>query len=297
MSQLQGITMTPKKPSRRNIRKLLARLNPKGMSLQPGAYGGIPNETALDIAAAAGMAGQVGDPQKLAVLTLCLRWWPGMFEAPMTEVGYRTIHHRRQHVGIDGTVLKWTEREKIAVEAPAELPAFQRMASLVATCIERRVHRDRDNFELNLIDQLKAEMHHQPRPPLRRLHARPVEDALADRIHASSDFLKRWARAVIHEYRNPNHCQACQMWGRVGEVPKAIMEMGKIVKIDWLTCETCLGQGVLPWSAHRRAQALVIGVHPFRAFLAAHHDGALSLLRTLEDRGAELLLKRLGPSD
>lgn len=304
-----------KRPSRRNLRKLLARLNPRGQTFQGGGFGSIPIETALDIAAACGMAGQSGDPQKLAVLALCLRWWPGMFEGPQTVIGHVKLHHHpKKHLfeyddgkgPIDPKRLLFLHGccELRPVERPSETDAFKRITGLIERCIYNRIRRDQFIHEDNLHAQIKAQLHGERLPELGRTYGRVLPDALVDdrllvpqldeRGQVHYPMLERWSRVVIDEYRNPNHCQACQQYGRVGEVPKAIYEDAKLVRFDWMACPICFGQGVMAWSAHRRAQALGIGIHPFRDYLAVHHDGALALIRTLEDRGAELVLKRLG---
>lgn len=257
---------------RRNVAKLLARLNPKGMALQPspGNSRAEPLETALDIAGALGAASAAGPGPHLAVLVLCLRWWPGVFEGPAKTVGYRTIHHQpKRHAKIDDKKRECFLRgccERIPIEGPTETPAFARVVSLLARRLDLAV-RARSNL-----------------PP-----------ELEDRIGLV--LLDRWARAVIAEYRQPNHCQTCTPWGRAGEVPHPITENGKIVRVDWSTCPTCAGAAVLAWSVKRRARALKIGEHPFRNHLATHHDGALSLLRELEWRGARRLIRHLGFPD
>lgn len=282
----------PAPPRRnRNVRKLLARLHPKVMGFRPGA-GGVPLETAIDVAAAAGMAGQKSASHQLAVLTLCLRWWPGMFEGPNRVIGHKTITHKRRELkGKTEVVHTW--QEHLAVEGPSETAAFQRIASLVATCMQRRILRDFQLYDDHLNSALAAQIAGLPPPRKPRLHGPALDESLMERVLAPT-FLARWARVVIDEYRHPNHCQTCAGTNRPGEVLQFIKERGQIVDFKWETCEACTGQGVTAWSAHRRAQAVTIGVHPFRNYLAAHHNGALALLRTLEDRGASALLQRLG---
>lgn len=275
----------------RNVRKLLARLHPKVMGFRPGA-GGVPMETAIDVAAAAGMAGHGSAPHQLAVLALCLRWWPGMFEGPNRVIGYRTLTHKRTQM-VAGQAMTRTWQEQVAIEGPSETAAFQRMASLVATCIERRILRD---YRLNdewLNAALAAQIAGLPAPRKPKLHGAALDEAMIEKVLAPA-FLARWARVVIDEYRHPNHCQSCSATNRPGEVPRFLKERGQIVGVKWEVCEACTGEGVTAWSAHRRAAAVTIGVHPFRNYLAPHHNGALALLRTLEDRGASALLQRLG---
>lgn len=257
---------------RRNVAKLLARLNPKGMNLAPSAgnsRGGIPEETALDVAGALGYASSRGAGPRLAAVVLCLRWWPGLIEGPLRVVGYREI---RQTDVVAGA--KRVRVEMLSVEAPAETSAFRFVASLLATRLGRSVLRHQ---------RLRAD-----RPRLEQIDAE-----LAARVLAR-DFLDAWARAVIHEYRHPNHCQTCTPWGRAGEVPRPVSENGKVVRVEWRTCEVCLGAGVLAWSSKRRAKLLRIGEHPWRNLLNPIHEGALSLLRELEWRGARALVRRLG---
>lgn len=282
----------------RNVRKLLARLYPKVARLQPGA-GGVPVETAIDIAAAAGLAGGGSDAHRLAVLTLCLRWWPGMFEGPLQVIGYRAVWHRDTRIDrrVDGddvdVVTRW--KENVSIEAPAETPAFRRIVSLIIHCLHTRVCEDFERHEADVVDAIRAEIHRLPKPKPRRTHApRPVAERTLNRV-SDTAFLDDWARAVIHEYRYPNHCQACQSFGQAGMVPVFRKdEKGNLLGIDYVACETCIGQGVVAWSSHRRAKALHVSVHLFRNELKPYHEGALALLRTLEERGAGLLLRHLG---
>lgn len=283
------------RPRSRNVRKLLARLYPKVARLQPGG-GGVPVETAIDIAAAAGLAGHGSAPHQLAVLTLCLRWWPGMFEGPLQVVGRRVIHHKlvRYDRRAEATVVEKI-REELPIEAPSETAAFRRIVSLIEHCLHSRILDDFERHDANLTDALKAELHYLPRPKPRRTHApRAVDERVLQRV-SDPRFLGRWARAVIHEYRYPNHCQSCQVFGQAGMVPVFRKdEKGNIEGVDYVACEACMGQGVVAWSAHRRAEALTISVHTFRNQLKPYHEGALALLRTLEERGAGLLLRFLG---
>lgn len=290
MNETNDVSAVPHR-RHRNVRKLMARLNPKVMGFRPG-MGGTPLETAIDVAAAAGMAGHSSAPHQLAVLALCLRWWPGMFEGPNQVVGYRTVTHKETRTVLgEKLVHKWQER--IAIEAPGETAAFQRIVSLLVTCIGRRILRDHELHHAHLDACLVAQYAGTAAPRKPRLHGHPLTEPQLEK-YLNPTFLHEWARAVIAEYRHPNHCQACQTWGRLGEVPRFAKEHGQIVGVRWEVCETCIGQGVLAWSAHRRAKELGIGVHPFRQLLAPHHNGALALLRTLEDRGAAALLHRLG---
>jgi hypothetical protein len=259
-------------PRRRNVAKLLARLNPKGMNLAPSAgnsRGGVPEETALDIAGALGYVSAQGPGPRLAAVVLCLRWWPGLIEGPAKVVGYREI---RQTDLVRGE--KRVRIEKLSLEGPTETAAFRFVAALLASRLGRSVERHH---------RMRTE-----RPRLTQFDAETMARVLAP------GFLAAWARAVIHEYRHPNHCQTCTPWGRAGEVPRPVYDNGKAKKVDWRTCDVCLGAGVLAWSAKRRAKMLRIGEHPWRNLLNPIHEGALSLLRELEWRGARALVRRLG---
>lgn len=261
---------------RRNVAKLLARLNPKIMPLEasPGHSTAPSVETAIDIAAALGAAGQGGAKHRLAVTALCLRWWPSLIEGPSQVVGHVDV--ARKHVtsvpnwrgGRDRVEVKYTER--MPVEVPAETEAFRRMADLIAFRLQRRIELDRAK---------KVGV--------------PLSDELATRVLAP-DFLQPWARLVIHEYRHPNHCPTCTSWGRPGEVPDLQMQNGKATGVTWKVCETCDGQGVMAWSGNRRAKAMHIRAATWADFLNIHHAGALTLLRELEWRGALLVVRRLG---
>lgn len=281
----------------RNVRKLLSRLNPKAQGFH-GGCGGIPVETAIDIAGAVGMAAGGYDPQRLAVLVLCLRWWPGMFEGPRVAIGHRIVHHDpKLH---DHDAFKDKKRklfltgccERIPIEGPSETAAFRRLADLVAACLRRRILLDFHAQDEAVIAEIRARLHGEPIPRRRRPYGRPLPDTLMGRV-CTTAFLQDWSRVVIAEFRKPNPCPTCQPYGRIGEVARAKYEDGILVKFEWTQCEACWGSGVTAWSSHRRAAALHIGNHPFRDFLKVHHDGALALLRTLEDRGARALLKRL----
>lgn len=257
---------------RRNVAKLLARLNPKGMNLAPSAgntRGGVPDETALDIAGALGYASQKGPGPRLAAIVLCLRWWPGLIEGPVTVVGYREIRQTDIFRG-----KKRVRIERLSVEAASETDALRMVADVIATRLSARVRR---------VQEMRAQF-----PRLEQVPADLVARATAP------DFLRAWSRAVIHEYRHPNHCQTCTPWGRAGEVPRTVEEGGKVVRVEWRTCDTCAGAGVLAWSSKRRAKLLHIGEHPWRNHLNVVHEGALSLLRELEWRGARALVRRLG---
>lgn len=304
----------------RNVAKLLARLNPKSMPLKPGGgFGGIPEETAIDIAGALGAAAWGSKPgaKRLAVMVLCMRWWPAVFDGPDQVIGYRDEVRTTNVTRITGQraamatpdpynplrlrhrALRETSRiqtrERVAITATGETPSFRAVVSLLSNAIERSILRDQYRAQLRIGDELWAWLKKDPRVSVTArgpLHGPPLPDAMTARVLADG-FMGAWSRLVIHEYRNPHHCQTCTTWGRAGEVP-AFEGDGTDAKLVWITCPTCLGAGVTDWSSKRRAAALSIGEHPFRDFLRAHHNGALTLLRELEWRGALLLVARLG---
>lgn len=282
---------------RRNVAKLLARLNPKGMPAEPSPGHGtsMPLETAIDIAGALGAAGQGGAGPRLAVLALCLRWWPGMFEGPSRPVAYRLVHHNpKWHKLLDLPKTEFTSAccERIPIEVPAETQAFRIVASLLEHRMRRHVMHLQARAQTTIADELAKAA-----AVMTIAHVAAIRDlATLDRA-SSPEFLGDWSRVVIHEYRHPNHCPTCTPWGKAGEVPRTVEENGKVVRVEWRTCEICLGAAVLAWGSKRRAKALRIGEHPFRNLLSPIHEGALSLLRELEWRGARLLVKRLGLAD
>jgi len=285
---------------RRNVAKLLARLHPKGIS-EPFAGGrstAPERETALDIAGALGAASQAGPAQRLAIHVLCLRWWPGLFEGPSRVVGYRSVvptappttprSIRRATPCATAPALT-----RVPVEQPAETAAFRALADLIGSRLAIRIQRDRAAQDAELIRHLAAWVHGGPLPNTSAAQAMAGEslhDDLAARVLAPA-FRANWARAVIEEYRNPNHCPSCHGYG---ERLQLTTVAGSRARVDVASCDHCIGQGVMPWSKKRRAQRLVIGEHPFRQFLNAYHEGALALLRELEHRGAVLLLRHLG---
>lgn len=285
---------------RRNVAKLLARLHPKGIT-EPFAGGrstAPERETALDIAGALGAAGQAGPAQRLAIHVLCLRWWPGLFEGPSRVVGYRsvvptappTMPRSIRRVAPCAAAPALT---RVPVEQPAETAAFRVLADLIGSRLAIRIQRDRAAQDAELIRHLAAWVHGGPLPNTSAAQAMAGEclhDDLAARVLAPT-FLADWARAVIAEYRNPNHCPSCRGYG---ERLQLTALAGSRARVDVASCDHCIGQGVMPWSKKRRAQQLVIGEHPFRQFLNAYHEGALALLRELEHRGAVLLLRHLG---
>lgn len=292
--------LQPQPFRRRNVAKMLARLHPKGIT-EPfnGARSTAPQrETAMDIAGALGAAGQAGPAQRLAVHVLCLRWWPGLFEGPARVVGHRTVSLTRpsgssrratRHVPPDQPA----PTERIPVERPAETLVFQRLADLVGARLGSRIRRDRLRQDEELIQLLSAWVHGGPASPVSeaRYGAREcLDDALAERVLAPA-FLGSWSRAVIEEYRHPNHCVSCHGFGDCLQLTGL---GGSCARADVVRCEQCIGQGVVPWSKKRRARQLSIGEHPYRNYLNAHHEGALALLRELEHRGAVLLLRHLG---
>ena len=286
---------------RRNVAKMLARLHPKGIA-EPfnGARSTAPHrETAMDIAGALGAAGQAGPAQRLAVHVLCLRWWPGLFEGPARVVGHRTVprslppwspppkHAPRE---LDAST------ERVPIEQPVETLAFRQLADLIGSRIAVQIRRDRVRQDEELVQWLYAWVHcaAAPRLPNDRAGAREcLDDALYERVLAPA-FLGCWSRAVIKEFRYPNHCASCQGFG---ERLQLIGLGGSRARADVASCEHCIGQGVVSWSKKRRAWHLSIGEHPFRNYLNAHHEGALALLRELEHRGAILLLRHLGTDD
>ena len=254
---------------RRNVAKLLARLNPKSMPLSfsgPGSTA-IDVETSLDIAGALGAAARGQPIYRLAVIALCLRWWPGMFEAPTRTISHTAV--RRSYTArVAGEMTQKTYIEQMPVEVAGETPAFKSIAGMVATQLERSVTRSKNDASM------------------------PVE--LWTRVTAAQ-FLGAWSRLVIHEYRFPHHCPTCTPFGRVGEVPKMEhSDNGKSVSICWWPCTTCTGQGLMSWSVKRRSKAMKISEHPWRANLNLHHEHALSVLRELEWRGARRVVKQLG---
>ncbi|MGO1000740.1 hypothetical protein [Lysobacter sp. CA196] len=286
---------------RRNIAKMLARLHPRGMS-EPfsGARSTAPQqETALDIAGALGAAGRNSPGHRFAIQVLCLRWWPGQFEGPLTVVGHRAVTHWRPRVIRSGVRAAQNTPpsseevvEQMPIERPSETAAFRRLADMLGTRLAARVSRDRARLDDELVRGLRAWTKGQvPHPPLADANAfvAAIDDKLAGRV-LTPDFLAAWARAVIEEYRHPNHCTVCQGGGE----RLVLTGLGSAQAMaDMRSCDHCIGQGVLPWSKKRRAQQLVIGEHPFRNHLNTYHEGALALLRELEYRGAILLLRHI----
>lgn len=235
-----------------NIRKQMAKLNPRSMPLEfSGSRGtGTPALTAIDISQA--LAASDGDPKRrLAINVLCLRWWPAMVDGP----GIAQYRHaeRKNRSGE-----KVVERVYIG-ERPADTPALLAVLGLVGRCLER--------------------------------YAKRLPDDTAEKV-ACPEFIARWSRAVVDEYRHPHVCRACAAFGRPGEAPIAKMEAGKVVGFVWTLCDSCGGTGAQPWGRDRRAAAVRIGVGTFRAQLQEGHEGALALLRELELRGQQLVEKK-----
>lgn len=247
-----------------NVAKLMARLNPKSVPLEfRGARGtGAPALTAIDIAAALGVAGAGGHRDRLAVDVLCLRWWPARVEGPARTVSYRLVHHYPDaHKRLKLPMTKFTSAccEKIPVEAPSETPAFQHIAAVV----ERKLRCDTAGIK----DRTRLDR---------------------------TGFMPAWARAVIHEYRHPNHCPVCKHFGQPGSIPRPVEVQGKIVRFEWLLCDHCGGDGVMPWGKYRRAKALRMREGTYRALeLNDAHEAALSWLREKESTGALLVLGAL----
>lgn len=172
----------------------------------------------------------------------------------MRVVGHRPVKRK------DGSGKEYIEQ--MPVERPGETVALLMIIALLERSLKRRV-------------------------------VRTVDAELQPKVLAGV-FLGRWSRAVIEEYRQPHHCQACKSYGRPREVPVPIREGEKIVKFDWTLCDTCDGQGVVAWGVHRRAKMVRLREGTFRSELNEIHDGALALLRELEHRGAVMLVRRLG---
>lgn len=255
--------------ARRNLAKEMAKLNPRSVPLL-GSRGGMPDITPEDVAGALGLACSRGPGPRLAVLVVALRWWPGLMEGAQQTVAYRELIHRDR-----GTGKKWVE--KIPVEAPAESPAFQFVASLIAT----RLH---DLFVKHVrpesVTRTRGDV--QPRLP-DGLYARVTHPATA----------AAWARVVIGEFRHPRHCTTCTPWGMAGQIPVPAEEHGKVVEVRWDTCPNCAGAGALGWGSGRRAKALGIRRQDFAAYLADTHEAALTLLRELEWRGVRFIKRCL----
>lgn len=241
---------------RRNVRKVMARLNPSSMPLVvSGSRGtGQPELTGIDIAAA--LAAANGDHRRrLAIDVLCLRWWPARMEGPPVVVGHR--EERRPLGGGKHEVIR------LPIERPAETEPFVALASLVA----RRLS----------------------------MHARQsiADDGVAAQVLAES-FLHRWSRAVIEEFRNPNVCASCRHHGRPGELAKPVSEGGRVVRFEWVLCDECGGTGTVPWSKDRRAKAVKVRKATFREVLNDSHDGAILLLQELERRGERYVAHHFG---
>lgn len=304
-----NITSSSPQPMRRrrSTAKLLARLNPKGMGIPDGGGRGTSGsvESAIDIAAALGYIGAAGPGPRLAAMTLCLRWWPGLFEgAPkvvarhdvvrtqnvtrITSERERVFVEHPVHAGVAWRRLKREEQtirytESMPVEMPSETESFRVLAGILETRMGQRLARAREAGE---------EWHKTGLKSRTRIET-PIDAATFEKVSAPG-FLARWARAVIHEYRHPNQCPTCLGYGERLKMQED--EHGK-VKAVVTGCEECGGQGVTPWSVKRRGKAVRIGEHVFRGHLNRHHDGALALLRELEHRGATALLRRLGLPD
>lgn len=247
---------------RRNLAKAMARLHPKAAPLQ--SSGGAPDETPLDIAGAIGMACSSSPGKRLAVAVLALRWWPGLHEGVAVTVARKKIHHHESRVGRT-TVKAW--EEKVAVERPSATEARRAVNRILADRLGARIRAIVGRATPELARNMGFT------PDLQRRVLCPL-------------FLARWADTVIAEFQHPNHCQTCTPWGRAGEVPAMVEEGGKVVSVEWRTCDACAGAGVAPWSSKRRARGLRISEHTMRNSLKPLHEGALALLRELEYRGA-----------
>lgn len=291
----------PRPFRRRNVAKMLARLHPKGIA-EPfnGARSTAPQrETAMDIAGALGAAGQAGPAQRLAVHVLCLRWWPGLFEGPTRVAGHRTVPVSAplwSSAPMRTSSDPQAPTERVPIERPAETMAFRKLADLIGSRIETQIRRDRTRQDDELVQRLSAWVHGRAAPQLpdERTGAREcLDDALIERVLTPA-FLGHWSRAVIEEFRYPNHCASCRGFGDCLQLTGL---GGSRARADVVSCEHCIGQGVVSWSKKRRARQLSISEHPFRNYLNPHHESALALLRELEHRGAVLLLRHLGTDD
>lgn len=253
----------------RNLAKQMAKLHPKSLNLH-GASGGIPDITSEDVAGALGLACSCGPGPRLAVLVVALRWWPGLMDGVQKTVGHMEIIHRDK-----GRGAKWTER--IPVEAPAESPSFQFLANIIATRLHGR-----------FIRYVRPESAARARGDIRPRMPDPIYARLTSKATSSA-----WARVVIAEYRQPNHCTVCTPWGRAGQVPVPVEERGRVVEIRWDTCLNCAGAGALSWGSGRRAKALGIRRADFANHMADTHEDALTMLRELEWRGVRYIKRRL----
>lgn len=247
----------------RNVAKLLARLNPRSMRLEASAGRGtsVPDLTSIDIAGALGAAAGGDARMRLAIDVLCLRWWPARVEGPMRTVGHRLVHHDpdwHKKLGIPMTQFTSACCERVPVEAPSETPAFTAIADLIG----------------------------------RRLYLKT--DGLPSRVR-ETDFIQRWARAIIAEYRKPNHCPTCSPGPQPGELAIPRYKGSTLVNIEWVVCPECDGSAVAAWSKRRRARSAQIREGTFRhSGMSEIHDGALALLRELEHRGARALVRSVG---
>lgn len=262
----------------KNLPKMMARLNPKGLNLTGGS-GGAPEFTPEDVAAALGWAAAQGPGPKLAVTVVELRLWPGAHEGAKVTVGHRTLTHYGERIKggvLKGKRSKWVE--KIPVEAPTETASFQFVANVLANGLRmgiQRLYRP------------------QSQPRARGDVLLRMPDSLFMRIVGSGELLGKWSRAVIEEYRRPHHCTNCTNHGKAGSVPKLVEERGKIVGVKWDTCPRCDGRGTTDWGSGRRAACIEVRRADFANYLSPHHNDALTLLRELDQRGTTLIKQRL----
>lgn len=262
--------------ARRNLAKLMAKLNPRSVPLL-GSRGGMPDITPEDVAGALGLACSRGPGPRLAVLVVALRWWPGLMDGVTRTFGHRTIVHHVRTRALGGKAVRKAVTEKIPIEAPAESAAFQIVAQIVATKLCARFSR---HYRAESTPRARGDI--QPRLP----------DGLYARV-THPDTAAAWARVVIDEFRHPRHCTTCTPWGMAGQIPVPVEEHGKVVEVRWDTCPNCAGAGALGWGSGRRAKALGIRRQDFAAYLADTHEAALTLLRELEWRGVRFIKRCL----
>lgn len=235
-----------------NIRKQMAKLNPRSMPLVVSGARGTrgPELDATDVAAALAASG--GDPKRrLAITVLCLRWWPAAVEGPGIA-RYQTVERK----GKDG---KPEMVREYAGEEPVDTQMMRQVLGLLRRCLLR--------------------------------YAMKLPEGMVGKV-TSEAFLDRWARVVIDEYRHPHVCPACAPFGHPGSVPKAMAPSGKVTGFEWALCDACGGTGTQPWGRDRRAGAVRMRAATFREHLESGHAGALLLLRELEFRAVQMVGKK-----
>lgn len=293
---------------RRNVGKLLTRLQPKSLPLMPrkGSSGYREPwdiEDGVTIAGALGAVAARGPGPAFAVTVLCLRWWPDYVLGP--EVVH--VHSQPTESATPAPRGKGPRKvgskvgaRSLLQDVPLKL-GYGRSERLVREKVEAgekgkgkpvMVKRAVESVSRHLTFRpaLQPLLHFANRGFEKHIRWETVPESAAQALRAALAE-GRMVATLLDEYVNPNFCPTCHGYGQVLAQRDAD---GRHAANPIAECPDCIGSGHQPWGVARRAKSIGIRLETFHKHGAGAYAAVLGLFRGLEGRAARALVRALG---